>query len=189
MYNETFYGDKKALEQIQNCSICIVTRKGIRNIKNYGDVLGSNLVYVANIPPYGEDYNKHIIRMGEMVNYIPINKENVQTEDIEKISERRRVIVYGSTRARAYEKLEQITKNKMKYGGVKGEEVRFVHRSEYWFTVELMNGTQYRASLANDGARGYGWDYAFIDNMVSISKLEQIILPSGLPGSKYEYYE
>ena len=173
MYYE-YLGDKKALEQIKNCSICINSSEGIRNIKNYRDTWEGDLVYVENIPLYGESVNNHIIRMGEMVRYRPI-KTGINNGN-------NKIIIYGSTRNRAYKKLEKILNN-MSYGDVKR-----VSKSEYYFTADLMNGDRYMAVIANDNARMHRWHYAFIDNLIDIKVLDQIVFPCGLCGNMYEYY-
>lgn len=67
-----FYGDRKALEALRNCSICIADYGGIRNTKSQHDISKELLVYVENIPRYNEPLESHVINEGEMVRYKPI---------------------------------------------------------------------------------------------------------------------
>lgn len=50
-----YFGDKIALEELKNHSICVRTDKGIRNIDSEQDALVENLVFVSNIPTIYED--------------------------------------------------------------------------------------------------------------------------------------
>lgn len=67
-----FLGDRVALEDLVNHSICVKTDEGIKNISNSYDVITANLVYVEQIFTL-EDQIKgvNVIQKGEMVRYNP----------------------------------------------------------------------------------------------------------------------
>jgi hypothetical protein len=65
-----YKGDKTALEDIDNCSICVVTESGIRKMK-FDDDIVSNLVYVNNVS-LTYDGKSFVIKKGEYIRYIPI---------------------------------------------------------------------------------------------------------------------
>ena len=90
-----------------------------------------------------------------------------------------KIIVYSSTRDRAYNKLQDLLDN-MKYG-----EVNRVNKNSFNFTVELKNGDLYIALLTFEGAKGYKWDYAYIDYLIDRKILYDIIFPACL----YDRYE
>lgn len=85
------------------------------------------------------------------------------------------IIIYGATRERAYDKLQQ-TLDDMSYGSVK--EVR---KSSYEFVVILKNGDIYKAVTTSDKARGIKWQYAYIDSTIDKQLVDNIILPSFIP--------
>jgi len=85
------------------------------------------------------------------------------------------IIVYGSTKERAYEQLQSMLDN-MRYGDVKQ-----VKKSRNEFTIELYSGDRYRALIATDNARGYRWQYAFIDRLISKEMLNNIVIPKFIP--------
>ena len=58
-----FCGDKIALANIRNNSVCLLTQEGIANTKDEEGCL----VYVSNVPKVNED--KIWINKGEMVRY------------------------------------------------------------------------------------------------------------------------
>lgn len=66
-----YLGDKVALEELKNNSICILTSDGIRNIVDEYDLMSEPTVYVQNIMPHGSD--RFVVNKGEMVRYKKIN--------------------------------------------------------------------------------------------------------------------
>jgi len=66
-----YIGDKVALDNLRNRSICVRIDKGIRNITNEYDLAVENLVYVENIATVEQD-EIDIITKGSMVRYRPI---------------------------------------------------------------------------------------------------------------------
>ena len=83
-----------------------------------------------------------------------------------------KIIVYGSTKEKAYDKLDELLSN-IKYG-----DIEKVVKSKYEYTVILKNGCMYRAILASDSARGYKWQYAVIDKLIDKAMVDMVILPS-----------
>lgn len=94
-----------------------------------------------------------------------------------------KIIVYGSTRDRAYNKLQDLLDN-MKYG-----KVNRVNKNSFNFTVELKNGDLYIALLAFEGAKGHKWDYAYIDHRIDKEIVNNIILPGCLHSNYGEKLE
>lgn len=64
-----YYGNKVALENLNNNSVCVSDRDGIRNIRDEYDLVNSNLVFVCNIVPEGILPNYFFIQEGDMVRY------------------------------------------------------------------------------------------------------------------------
>ena len=85
------------------------------------------------------------------------------------------IIVYGTTKERAFYKLEQLL-NDMKYG-----DIADVKKSSCEFVVILKNGDIYKAMCASDSTRGHKWQYAYIDRMISSEILNNIIFPTFIP--------
>lgn len=85
------------------------------------------------------------------------------------------IIVYGATRERAYDKLQQ-TLDDMSYGSVKD-----VRKSSHEFIVILKNGDIYKAMCASDSVRGYKWQYAYIDSAIDKQLVDNIVLPNFTP--------
>lgn len=89
-----------------------------------------------------------------------------------------KIIIYGSTKERAYEKLDQIL-NDMRYGDVKR-----VRKSDIHFSVELKNGDCYLALATTDNARGHRWQYAFVDRLISEEMLDNVVFAKFIPKDK-----
>jgi hypothetical protein len=62
-------GHLKALEDIENLSLCIKTDEGIRNINSIDDVTHNMTVLVHNLPTINHDSVKFKIKKGEYVRY------------------------------------------------------------------------------------------------------------------------
>ena len=62
-----YFGDKVALDNLQNRSICVRTDNGIRNINNEQDIIVENLVYVENVDTVESEIIT--IQKGTMVRY------------------------------------------------------------------------------------------------------------------------
>ena len=65
-----YLGDKIALDDLKNRSICIMLDDGIRNIIDGYDLFIENTVYVENISQDGEILKT--ISKGNMVRYKPV---------------------------------------------------------------------------------------------------------------------
>lgn len=65
-----FLGDRVALEDLRNKSICIRLNDGIRNIVDGYDLFIENTVYVENISQ--DDDTLDLISKGSMVRYRPV---------------------------------------------------------------------------------------------------------------------
>ena len=63
-----YFGDKIALENLYNNSICVRTDSGIRMLKNMSDLQVENLVYVNNL----DKSENQIITRGTMIRYTPV---------------------------------------------------------------------------------------------------------------------
>lgn len=82
-----------------------------------------------------------------------------------------RIIVYGLTKQRAYNKLEELLSN-IKYG-----DILKVMKSSMEFKVLLKNGNTYQAVVASDSARGHKWGYAIIDSLIDKKLVDTVIFP------------
>lgn len=70
-----YFGDKLALEDLKNCSVCVSTDAGIRRIRSEKDLILKNIVYVENILPTNCEHlseSSYVISEGDMVRYRPI---------------------------------------------------------------------------------------------------------------------
>ena len=87
----------------------------------------------------------------------------------------KRIIVYGLTRDKANNKLQQMLDD-MRYVDVKD-----VKKGINDFRVDLKNGDHYIAVGANDSVRGYRWQYAIIDRAIDQETLDTIVFPTFTP--------
>ena len=95
----------------------------------------------------------------------------------------RRIIVYGKTIKKSQCKLEDIL-NRIPYN-----EVKTVKKGRNDMEVILKNGDIYTVASGNESAKGFKWNYAYIDREISMDIFNNIILPSGhLLNGNYEYY-
>lgn len=71
-----WYGELAALEDLQNYTICVKEKDGIRNMKFKTDIDLENLVYVKQCESI---YQSNLIKQGEYVLYcnIVINKKDI----------------------------------------------------------------------------------------------------------------
>lgn len=66
----------------------------------------------------------------------------------------------------------------------KGIELDIKKRKNGSSAINRLNGDTWRVVCANDGARGYKWDYALVDEEISLRVYKTIILPSCKPKSE-----
>lgn len=92
-----------------------------------------------------------------------------------------RVLVYGATIKTSMDKMEEILKQKE-------NEIHKVQKTTLFIEATMKDGTLYKTVVANDYARGYKWNYAYIDRNISIGTFTDIILPSQHVGGSFEYY-
>ena len=88
------------------------------------------------------------------------------------------IIVYGTTIKRAFAKMEEIL------DGLKYSEIQQVRRSSNEFSIYLYNGDRYLARGGYESARGYKWNYAYIDIDISGEIIDNVILPAFRPPIK-----
>lgn len=93
------------------------------------------------------------------------------------------IIVYGSTKQIAYDRLDKLLGN-MRY-----KEIERVIKNQYEYTVVLKNGDIYKALMASDNARGYKWQYAVIDKTIDKKIIDNVILPSFVKTDIFEFEE
>ena len=97
-----------------------------------------------------------------------------------------KILVYGSTKERAFYKLQNLLDN-MRYG-----DVSKVRKSSFDLAVELKNGDTFQAVTVSDNVRGRKWDYAYIDVLIDVSLINNVIFPSfsykGNLEDSYEWY-
>lgn len=79
------------------------------------------------------------------------------------------IVVFGSTFERASNKLQEML-NEMKYG-----EVEMVRKGKNEFTISLVNGDRYIIVGMGDSARGYRWQYAYIDKQIPQEILHSMV--------------
>jgi len=96
------------------------------------------------------------------------------------------IIVYGSTVERAFNKLQELLDN------MNPKDIRKVIKTSPntgIYTVELNNGDYYQAIRVSDNARGYRWQYAYIDKNISKMSLDHVVFCKFIPeyGNK-DYY-
>lgn len=85
------------------------------------------------------------------------------------------IVVYGATKERAINKLQQILDD-MRVGDIDN-----VRKSRCDLVFSLKNGDVYKAVGANDTARGHKWQYAYIDAAIDSDMIDRVILPSFMP--------
>jgi hypothetical protein len=83
----------------------------------------------------------------------------------------RKIIVYGSTRVIANQKMQSLL-DKMN-----PDEIKKVRKSNSEFAFEMNNGDYYLSLSASDNARGHRWQYAYIDENIDFDTIERIIIP------------
>ena len=66
-----YFGDKVALENLRNHSVCVKVDNGIRNITSEYDIITGSLVYIDNLPEL-DNPPLGIIDKGRMVRYKPV---------------------------------------------------------------------------------------------------------------------
>lgn len=67
---------------------------------------------------------------------------------------------------------------------MKSEDIREVKKSSPKtgiFTIKLNNGDYYKALRASDGARGYRWQYAYIDKNINRELLDCVVFCKFIP--------
>lgn len=66
-----YFGDKEALEELKNYTVCVRTDNGIRNLASEHDIMVENLVFVSKLPSIyeGKKIENSTIYDGEMVRY------------------------------------------------------------------------------------------------------------------------
>jgi len=95
------------------------------------------------------------------------------------------IIVYGSTVERAFNKLQESLDN------MNPKDIRKVTKTSPntgIFTIELNNGDCYKAIRASDNARGYRWQYAYIDKDISQESLDHVVYCKFIPEYGTEDY-
>jgi len=95
------------------------------------------------------------------------------------------IIVYGSTKEKAFNKLQELLDN------INQEDIHKVIKTSPntgIFTIELKNGDYYKAISANDNARGYRWQYAYIDRNISKVSLDHVVFCKFIPEYGTEDY-
>lgn len=93
------------------------------------------------------------------------------------------IIIYGATKERAFEKLQDLLDN-MKYG-----DIQKVRKGQYDFIVDLKNGDRYIAIRTSNNGRGYKWQYAYIDRLILEELLNNLVFPNFVPLSKNGLYD
>jgi len=94
-------------------------------------------------------------------------------------------IVYGSTVERSFNKLQELLDN------MNPKDIRKVTKTSPntgIFNIELNNGDYYKATRASDNARGYRWQYAYIDRDISQESLDHVVLCKFIPEYDTEDY-
>lgn len=92
-----------------------------------------------------------------------------------------RILVYGETISASMDKMEEILKQKK-------DEIHEINKTSYSIEAIMKDGTLYKTVVANDYARGYKWNYAYIDRNIRIGIFMDIILPSQHREGSFEYY-
>ncbi|MDD4188271.1 MAG: hypothetical protein PHX04_05920 [Bacilli bacterium] len=88
------------------------------------------------------------------------------------------IIVYGSTTEKAFNKLQELIDN------MNQEDIKKVTKTSLntgIFTIELKSGDCYKAVRASDNARGYRWQYAYIDKDISKELLDHVVTSKFIP--------
>jgi len=97
----------------------------------------------------------------------------------------RNIIVYGSTIEKSFNKLQELLDNMNSKDIVK---VTKTSLDTGIFTIELNNGDYYKVIRASDNARGYRWQYAYIDKDISQEALDHVVLCKFIPEYNTEDY-
>jgi len=90
----------------------------------------------------------------------------------------KKIIVYGSTIERAFNKLQELLDH------MNLKDIRKVTKTSPntgIFTVELKNGDYYIALKACDNVRGYRWQYAYIDKDINQELLDHVVVCKFIP--------
>lgn len=88
------------------------------------------------------------------------------------------IIIYGSTMERAFNKLQELLDS------MNQEDINKVIKTSPntgIFTIELNNGDYYKAIRASDNARGYRWQYAYIDKDIGQEALDHVVYCKFIP--------
>ena len=87
------------------------------------------------------------------------------------------VLIYGSTVERAFNKLQELIDN------MNPNDIKRIKKSPSCgiYTVELHNGDYYKAIKASDNARGYRWQYTYIDTDIDKELLDCVIACKFIP--------
>lgn len=91
-------------------------------------------------------------------------------------------IIYGSTMKRASEKFDELVKF------IKEEDIAELRRSRFTQWLKLKDGSIYKTVVSNSNARGYRWNYAYVDRDIKVGDFIEVILPAGKEGSAYEFF-
>jgi len=97
----------------------------------------------------------------------------------------RNIIVYGSTIEKSFNKLQELLDN------MDLKDIRKATKTSPntgIFTIELNNGDYYKAIIASDNARGYRWQYAYIDKDISQEALDHVVYCKFIPEYGTEDY-
>lgn len=95
----------------------------------------------------------------------------------------RRIIVYGAIQTEANRFLQKLKTKFIKDNILKESYSKYVPSN-----ITLTNGDVYISVGANESSRGQKWDYAYIDEKIPLGVFHNVILPSGLSNSDYEFY-
>lgn len=90
----------------------------------------------------------------------------------------RHIIVYGSTIEKAFNKLQELL-DEMKKENIK--EVKKLSVKNGQFTIKLYNGDYYQAIRVSDNARGFRWQYAYVDKDTDEELLNNVVLCKFIP--------
>ena len=85
-------------------------------------------------------------------------------------------LIYGATSERAVIKLKEIAEMLVHKG-----ELQHAQYSRERGGLIARNGDVYTACMANDGVRGYRWQYAYVDHKIDYDLLQCVVLPKGMP--------
>lgn len=93
-----------------------------------------------------------------------------------------RTIIFGSTRKRAYDKLDEIVKY------LTPDIIDRIIKYEQIYEIQMKNGDSFCAVLGNEDAIGYRCDVAYIDTKLEIGDLIYRIEPMIMPKNENNYF-